>query len=107
MGGKLLSKQEGNSGMNRIKKMTIEKQKIKWANMSFDDFYKEYIEELDKALLKEYNKASSFKKIITPKKSTIFESKNIKSIAKTFFELGRLQMVSEINLDLRNPDKVC
>ena len=91
--------------MKKIKKNTVFENSAKYGSMSFNDFWNQYCDEVNAQMLLEYNKSSKFMKVFLSKKNDLLDKSYMKSIAKYFFENGRLQMVSSINLERYNNEK--
>lgn len=75
----------------------VERKSLKYSKMSFEDFFKKWKAEINEDQKKEYDKSNWFMKMFLNKTSETLEKPHIESIAKTFFSLGQLQMVSDIN----------
>ncbi len=71
---------------------------FKYGQMKFEDFWNEYKKEVNKKHREKYDKSSFFGKFFLSKTNSLLELDYVKIIAKIFFDNGRLQMVSEINM---------
>ncbi len=75
-----------------------EKMSRKYSKMSFEDFWKEFEDLVNKKRREKYDKKTKFKKFFSDRDNSLLKIPYVKSIAERFFERGRLQMVSEINM---------
>ena len=83
----------------------IEKITRKNSKMTFEDYWKEYGDNINKDRRKKYDKKSKFSKFFFSRDDPILNSNIIKHTAKLFFGCGRLQMIAEINMENYNEKK--
>ena len=77
----------------------VKSNSLKYGKMNFEDFWKEHVKEVNEEQLLKYNKAGKFKRVFLSKSNSLLNGNGvIKMVAKGFFERGRLQMISEINM---------
>ena len=69
------------------------------AGMTFEDYWKEYKDIVNKDRREVYDKKSKFGKFFSSRDNPILEVRHIKDIADLFFNKGRLQMVSQLRRD--------
>lgn len=87
----------------RKEKMTQKKVILgakKYGKMSFSDFWNDYYDKINKDRRLKYQKASKFKRFFLDEENSLLKQSWVQNVAKTFFVLGRLQMTSQLNMEL-------